>query len=136
MKRFISLFLAMMLFLSVACTGYAAEMPEVQPRYKYIASLSASMLINSSTGISTCSSFVKTDPGYDVNLVCKLQKYNGTTWENVKIWQASGNAYANISELWAVYSYYDYRVYVSAFVYDKNGTCVETATNIDYADYV
>lgn len=136
MKRILSIILVALLLSTVALPVSATTVEEVQPRYKYIASFSSSMVIDSSTGISTCSSFLKANPGYQVNMVCKLQKWGDSSWETVKTWEASGDAYASVSGRWAVYSYYDYRVHVTAFITDANGNLVETATSIDYADYV
>lgn len=136
MKRFANLILAVLILLFAAVPVCAAENESIQPRYTYIASFTASMLVHSNTGISTCTGFVKVNPGYKAKVVCRLQKQVDSAWETVKTWEGTGDGYANVSEKWAVYSYYNYRVYVTAYVYDSDGNIVETAANVDYADYV
>lgn len=131
MKRVFSIFFAILMLavMAVPASATASEDPGVSPRYTYIKSNSVNLTIDQSTGVATCTSTCYATSGYTVTIVCKLQRYTGTTWGTIKTWNTSADRYANISETWPVSSGFTYRVYSIFRIYNASGTLLETATS-------
>lgn len=104
----------------------AAEQTPIQPRWQDIYSFIIDLDI-SSGGTATCVTSVKTTTQTNtINLYMQLEKYNGTRWVIVKEWNKTYGPNADMTKYWAIPSGYDYRVAVSAAVYDQYGNPVET----------
>ena len=129
MKRFLSLALAIMLMLTFAATVSAEQ--AVNPRYLYITETNTGIRLNSSTGAVICEASARTQNNMEIQIECKLQRFNNSKWNNVKTWTASGTGSASISKSWSVPGGYDYRIYATYKVYDSNGNCVETVNRQD-----
>jgi len=129
MKRVLSLALAVLLMLSLTVNVFAAQ--TVQPRYTHIISLSYNISLSSSAESVICHAACQTRNSMEIQIECKLQRYNNSKWNNVKTWTASGNGHASINKTWAVPGGYDYRIYVTYKVYDSTGTCVESVSYDD-----
>ena len=127
MKRLLSLVLVLTIVFVTACPVIAAESdPPISPRYTYISLLSASLSINDTTGISTSTASSRISGASSLKVVCKLQRYNGSSWTTVQTWTATGTSSASIAKSWAVYSGYTYRAYVTCSVYNSAGVLVES----------
>lgn len=137
MKRIFVLGLVMMLLVSLATPCFAVEVLEVapSPRYTHIGKNSVYLTINESTGIAQCSSYCYTDYAYEVEVVCRLQKYAGGFYSTVKTWSSTGTRYASVYGEWAVYSGYTYMLYATFYVRDSNGNLLEVASSSDSYTY-
>ena len=134
MKRIVSLFLAIVLSLSfaVSATATQVEQTPIMPRYTYIASTVVDINIDESTNITTNDAYFLTyDSEQEVQVVCKLQRYNNSKWNTVKTWTASGYGFASVHKTWAVPSGYTYRTYATFNVYDTNGNVIESISRSD-----
>lgn len=100
------------------------EVEIVEPRYEVIAYISASLNISSS-GRASCTASVTLLPGYTVDLTAELQQKDGSRWETIRDWEASGSNRVSVSGPWYVMSGYSYRLKVTATVYDSNGNFIE-----------
>lgn len=129
MKRFFFLILAIMLVFSLALPASATQ--QVQPRFAHIMVLDYNLTIKESSNTAECDASCVTYDDMEVQIECKLQRYNNSKWNTVKTWTDSGYGYASIYENWAVPAGYNYRIYVTYKVYDSNGDCVETVTRSD-----
>lgn len=131
MKRFVSMTLALLLAFSLALTVSAAQ--AVQPRLIYLSDATCTLSFNTSTGAATCTARAATIENLEIQMECKLQRYNNNKWNNAKTWNVSGMECATLNKTWTVPGGYDYRLYVTIKVYDSNGNCIETATRQDTA---
>ena len=137
MKRICVVGLVMLLIVSFVTPCFAAGVSESapSPRYAYIGVNTVHLRINESTGIAQCSADCYTDEPYNVEVVCKLQKYAGGFYSTVKTWSDSGISYACTYGEWAVYSGYTYRLYATFYVRDSNGNLLEVASSSDSYNY-
>lgn len=71
----------------------------------------------------------------EVKTVVRLQQKLDSGWYTVKSWSDTGTCTAGASGSYAVARGYDYRVTVSAYVYDDNGNIVETGSSSDSDSY-
>ncbi len=131
MRKILSVILAVLMVTVLAVPAFAAmpNTPVLSPQYTYIRTLSANLTIDEDVGVATCTATCYSESGYTVEITCKLQQYNGSTWVTMKTWTASGSRYASINKDWAVFSGYTYRVYVTYFVRNAAGSIVETTTS-------
>ena len=127
MKRVFATVLMLVILCNVLLVPVcAAEQTPIQPRWQDIYSFIIDLDI-SSGGTATCVTSVKTTTQTNtIDLCMQLEKYNGTRWTIVKTWRNSYGPNADMTKYWAIPSGYDYRVFVSAAVYDQNGNPVET----------
>lgn len=135
MKRITAFLLTVILLFSLALPASAAVKETVQPRYTYINSVYASLSINESTGVTTCTGSVSAKNTYPVKVAVYLQQDMGTYWKTVKSWSASGTWSVSLTENHAVYDGYTYRVTVTGYVYDSDGNIMESATGTHTVDY-
>ena len=137
MKRVLSLLLVIFMLPSMAVPGYAAEVdtPVVTPRYTHIHTNRVVIVINETTGIAQCSSYCYTVGNYNVEVVCRLQRYSGGMWSTIKSWSATGTQYARAYGEWAVASGYTYRAYTTYYVRDSAGNLLENASSSDSYSY-
>lgn len=131
MKRIYSLVLAFVLLAIVITPCFAVEnnTPAVSPRFAFIAANSVSFTVNESTNVTTTDVYCYTYDYYEIQIVCKLQRYNNSKWNTIKTWTASGMEDASLRKTWAVASGYTYRAYATFYIYDNNGNLIETASN-------
>ena len=127
MRKLFATILSLVLLYNVCLLPVcAAEQAAVQPRYLDIYSFSIDLDI-SSGGTATCSTGVSTTTQTNtIDLTMQLEQYNGTRWVIEKTWTGSYGPNADMTKYRAIPSGYDYRVFVSATVYDKYGNVVET----------
>lgn len=134
MKKVISLLLAVVLLASVAIPAYATPATEsesvIQPRWSYLDTVTAYLDINT-LGIATCRGTATAHVLWDVKVTVRLQQLTDTGWYTVKSWSATELATTSVSGKYAVYSGYTYRTTVTAYVYDENGSLVETGSASD-----
>lgn len=140
MKKGIALLLSVVLIFGVMTpTVFAAtDADTVQPYYLRIRSLAIDFDIGSS-GKSTCYCSVDSSVTTDtVDLTMDLQRYvkeNGKEyWDTLKTWTSSGTYVASLNKTWYVSSGYEYRLRITAKVYNSSGTLQEM--QVDYSDSV
>lgn len=132
MKKIFALMLAIVMTALVASPAYAAVPETVQPRYTYIDSASASLSINTSTGIATCKSELMTTSSIRVRLVMYLQMYQNSKWETVMTWENTGTQFASLSKTRSITVGNTYRTYAVGYVLDANGVILEVSTIYAY----
>lgn len=114
---------------------FAVSEYNVQPRFIYLITNRATITIDMSNGIASCSASSGTRQSATVRIVGYLQKCIGGTWYNIKNWSDVGTYSAAIEKTFAIDSGYTYRYIVYTYVYDSSGNLLETATASDSADY-
>lgn len=135
MKRIISILLICTLFIALAIPVSAESYPSVQPRYTYVSSVRATLSINRTTGIATCTGGVIAKSVYPVEVVVYLQKDMGTYWETITSWSGTDTISIEITNRYAVASGNTYRVYTAGYVYDSNNNLLESATAIHEVNF-
>lgn len=135
MKRIITFSLAIILLISLAIPVSAATKDTIQPRYTYINSVYAALSIDQSTGITTCTGSVTAKKNYPVEVVVRLQQDMGSYWYTLESWSTTGTISASLTENYAVYKGYEYRVYVTGYVYDSDGNIIESASGTHTVNY-
>lgn len=136
MKRVCCALLALFMVTSLAAPVFADESETVAPRLATIATNTVTISIDNATGIASCDALCYAKADYTVKVVCKLQRWTGSTWTTLKTWTNTDNYIAYVSEKWAVYSGYTYRVYATFYVYDSSGTLLETVSNSNSQTYM
>lgn len=131
MKRVMMLLLVVSLLWSFAIPAFATVPNDtvVQPRYTYIKTHITNLTIDETTGIATSKASCYAVGGNTVEIECKLQRYNGSSWTTIKTWTASGTNYASVNKDWAVYSGYTYRVYAAYRIRSTAGNLLESTTS-------
>ncbi len=130
MKKITAVFVCCMLLSSCLTPGvFASEeqhmtVEEISPRYEIISVITASLNISES-GRADCGASVRVPSGYKVELLAELQQKNGSSWETIRDWEASGSNRVSVSGPWYVMPGYSYRLKVTATAYDSNGNFIE-----------
>lgn len=130
---------ALLMVIGILCTmivpvAAASNENTVQPRWTYLNSVYAYLDINW-LGVATCEGAAVIRSSMEVKTVVRLQQKLDSGWYTVKSWSDTGTCTAGASGSYAVARGYDYRVTVSAYVYDDNGNIVETGSSSDSDSY-
>ena len=135
MKRTITTLMIIGIICSLAIP-FAASATEsiVQPRWSYLDSVYAYLDINW-LGVATCEGSAIARSSVEIKTVVRLQQLTDTGWSTMKSWSDTGTLNASAGGKIAVARGYDYRVTVSAYVYDDNGNIVETGSSSDSDSY-
>ncbi|MFB2020726.1 hypothetical protein ACEVJL_04490 [Pseudoflavonifractor sp. P01025] len=94
-------------------------------RYIALTKLSAILKINS-IGDASCTAYANTRSTYSCDATLELQQKSGGSWKTLKEWTSSGQL-NQFNESFRVTSGYDYRLKISADVYN-GGKFVESQT--------
>lgn len=131
MKRVYSLLLAvvMLSIMITPCLAVENKASAITPRYAYIATNFVDFSINQSTNVTTSNVYCCTHDNYEIQITCKLQRYNNSKWNTIKTWTTSGMEDVSLTKSWAVASGYTYRAYATFYIYDSDGILLETASN-------
>lgn len=135
MKRILSLFLVCTLLLSLALPVSAAVIDPVQPCFAYIRSTYVSVSVNQSMGIANCYADCSANSGVTIVISGTLQQNKNNEWEDVKSWVRTGSGFVSLDKQWAVYSGYQYRLYVTYKIYNSAGILLESHTSYDTCTY-
>ena len=118
-KRFCAVLLALGVLLSMSTV--------ISARYAAIRSLTAGLTISSS-GYASCQGTCTVQSEYDANVVLELQQKKGTSWTTIMDWSDSGRR-VSFDKGQFVSRGYDYRLKISADIYDSDGELVEDGTS-------
>lgn len=122
--KFTRIFVAFALVVGVMTVSFVPS-NAVEPRYVGLWELSASLSISDS-GKATCGGSCKIRLGYSADLTIELEQRTGSTWETICTWTEDG-AKSFFEKTVYVVSGYDYRLTVSADVYNSSGTIIESS---------
>ena len=130
---------ALLMVIGILCTmivpvAAATNENTIQPRWTYLNSVYAYLDINW-LGVATCEGSSAARSSVEIKTVVRLQQLTDTGWSTIKSWSGTGTLNASAGGKIAVARGYDYRVTVSAYVYDDNGNIVETGSSSDSDSY-
>lgn len=127
-KRFMKSAVAVILVMIAVFTCSSAA---VQPRWKYVSSISGNIEI-SKLGIASVSGEGSAASTQVTKTICKLhlQQLKNQKWTTIKTWTATSNMhYAAVdTKYWAVDKGYSYRIYVELEAYNGN-TLLESGSS-------
>lgn len=110
MRKLISLLLIVVLFCSCIMPASAAVKEEAELFWNKIYNIYASISVNESTGIVTCTGTVTAKNTYPVEVFVQLQILENGSWRTLKSWTNTGTLSASVTKNYAVYSGYTYQV--------------------------
>ena len=99
----------------------------ISARYTAIRSLTADLTI-SSGGYASCLGDCTVRSEYDAEVILELQQKKGSSWTTIMDWSDSGRR-VSFDKGQFVSRGYDYRLKISADIYDSDGDLVEDATS-------
>ena len=135
MKKTVSVLLVVAMLFIMAFPAAATTIEStIQPRWTYLNSVYAYLDINW-LGIATCEGNAVAGSSVQLKTVVRLQQKLDSGWYTVESWSDTGTGTAGTGGKIAVARGYDYRVTVSAYVYDDNGNIVETGSSSDSDSY-
>ncbi len=134
-RKIISIMLILMLLVAIPVSGQAAELTMIQPRYTYIGAFDRDLTIDTSTGVADCYAMITANANYPVEVVCRFEVYWGGEWTTLRTWTDTGNMMAVISETYDAPDGFNYRIDVTAYVYDSNGNRLEVTGGITECYY-
>ena len=131
MKRVITIFILIAFIITLVPSASAATAENtIQPQWDILNSVTADLEINW-LGIATCAGRATAGEFVTVKVVVKLQQLTDTGWTTLKSWTVTDTQSAFASGTYAVHRGYTYRVSVTGYIYNSNGTLVETGTATD-----
>lgn len=109
----------------------------VTPRYTYTETVSAYIDIDTTSGVAHCRGDCVAYDAVKVEVKVYLQRYNESTssWDTLKTWVAENTGIAAVDAYYSISSGYKYRVRTVGYVYNSDGTLVETVSASDYANF-
>lgn len=131
MKRILIISFVILLMISMAIPVAATiEESVIQPRWSYFTAISASLDINW-LGVATYSGSAQVSGAYNVKTVVQLQQLKNGSWTTLDTLSFTGLVSAAGQGRLAVERGYTYQAYVVAYVYDANGSILESVTTTD-----
>lgn len=104
----------------------AAVVDPVAPQFKKIISTSVSFYIDEKTSIAYCYADCIAESGVTIKIVGTLQQYANGSWVYVTSWTTTGVGTAVLDKQYKVASGYKYRFIARFYIYDSNGSFVES----------
>lgn len=135
MKRLISILLLGVLLCGMVLPASAAVIDPVAPQYKKIISITTSFYVDEKTGIAYCYADCIAESDVTIKIVGTLQQYTNGSWVYVTSWTESGKRSVTLDEQYAVASGYKYRFIARFYIYDSNGSFVESEMASRIYDY-
>lgn len=122
MKKLFCMLLCVALLLTLTVPAKAAL------NYTYIDSISSTLTFDDFWGVANCSGTVDSldDSLMEIEVTLQINGDNG--WEDLKTWTSTGTYCVNAGGSWAVARGEQYRLYVTAYVYNEAGRIVESGT--------
>lgn len=136
MKRKIVSAIIICLMLSICIApAYAAQKNDIQLMFDEINLVRASLTIDETLGIATCTGKITAKSVKPVEVYVSLQKYVNGQWVTLKTWSAAGTLTASKTGQYAIYSGYKYRVSTIGYVLNDQGIILETGTALHEVNY-
>jgi len=97
---------------------------------KYVVAYDVRSQLSISNGIATCRYAVDPSPGYTATIRADLQRSSGSSWSTIKSWSEAKASRHDKTRTYVVTKGYNYRLCISATVYDSKNKVVETISAI------
>jgi len=97
------------------------------PRYVALTQLSADLSIDSG-GCAVCTGTADVALGYTCDVTLELQQKINSNWGSIKTWTSSGRT-NSFDKIWFVKSGYEYRLQITANVYNLSNVLIESVVS-------
>lgn len=134
MKKTISIFMATLLVFCMLCPVALAvdNSGSIQPYYLRLSSFNTELTLESINKVS-CYAMAHSDTASDdVKISLSLQKQSGSQWTTVATWSKTGSNTTVIDEDYTLRERGTYRLNAIAYVFDSNGTQLESPMRNSY----
>lgn len=126
MKRIISILLLCALLFGAVLPVSAAAIDPIAPQFKKIISTTISLEIDKKTGIASCYASCIAESDVTIKIIGTLQQYTNGSWTYVTSWTKTGTRTVTLDKQYTVDSGYKYRFIARFYIYDSNGSFVES----------
>lgn len=124
-KSLVCLILCLLVILQTAVIN--ADASEIQPRYTYISSIGATLTTNYAKTKLTVSVDLCSHTASTVVLKCYIQYNDDGYWRNVESWYRSDTKNVSLEDTYdEADPNYVYRLLVRGYVYDTDGTLLDS----------
>lgn len=135
MKRIISVLLLGILLCGMILPASASGSDLIAPYFEKIISTRVVFSIDKKTGIANCYARCAAKNDVTIKIVGTLQRHTGGSWVHVTSWTTTGVGTAVLDKQYAVASGYKYRFTARFYIYDSNGSFVESDMASRIYDY-
>lgn len=135
MKKAISLLIITIILIGMATPALAASDTSIQPRFAYIETAWTLITIDQSSGTATCDGYVSAKGNNPVKVHVQLQVKDNGIWRSLSTRIMSEDKEAYISFQYKVEKGYEYKVVTNVYVYNANGTLLESNVLTKFANY-
>lgn len=125
MKRITALLLVVVLLCALVPSASAAVSEPDNPNFNYIRSTSVTFLVDEN-GIACCTARCIADRDVTIKIIGTLQQYKNGAWSTLATWSTSGSFVVTLDKQRAVYSGYKYRFTGKFYIYDSEGSLLES----------
>lgn len=125
MKRITALLLVVALLCALIPSASAAVSEPDNPNFNYIRSTGVTFLVDEN-GIACCYARCSANSGVTIEIVGTLQQYKNGAWSTLATWSTSGSRLVTLDKQRAVYSGYKYRFSRKFYIYDSEGSFLES----------
>lgn len=126
MKKLVVILLLGTLLCGMMLPASASGSDLIAPYYKKITSLHVDFTIDEQTGIANCYARCVAEKGATIKIVGTLQQYTNGSWVYVTSWTETGATVVILDKTHPVASGYKYRFIARFYIYDSNGSFVES----------
>lgn len=135
-KQALGIIFGMMLICATPVAAYTETdteyLEEISPQYVEINTFDVSLSIDA-VGTATCNCDINLYHAKgSITVKMELQQKQSSAWKSIKTWYVTDTNPCSAEKTYAVNKGYDYRVYVTATIYDGNGNQIEQGTQ--YSD--
>lgn len=125
MKRITALLLVVVLLCALVPSASAAAIKPDSPCFQYIHSTAVIFLVDEN-GIACCTARCIADSDVTIKIIGTLQQYKNGAWSTLATWSTSGSRLVTLDKQRAVYSGYKYRFTGKFYIYDSEGSLLES----------
>lgn len=126
MKKLISILLLGALLCGMILPASAAVIDPVAPQFKKIISTTVSFYVDEGTGIAHCYASCIAESDVTIKITGTLQQYTNGSWVYVTSWTTTDVGVAVLDKQYKVASGYKYRFIARFYIYDANGSFIES----------
>lgn len=126
MKKIISILLLGVLLCGMIPGASASEEDLIEPCFQKIISTYADLYIDKATSTAYCYASCVAEKTTTVKITGTLQQHTNGSWVHVTSWTTTGVGTAVLDKQYKVASGYKYRFIARFYIYDSNGSFVES----------
>ncbi len=135
MKKIFSVTLCICMLCLLAIPASANTGDSRLLEYDHIDTITANLTIDRFWGIASCDGSIDASGDYPVCVEVYLQQKVDGIWQTLTSWSSNDQSWADAGGRYAIAKGYQYRTYTAGYVYDDNGTIIDSASAIYAVTY-